>query len=225
MAEVNVLEATICVFAKPPIPGRAKTRLVPAVGEANAARIAEAMLEDVIDVALQVPNAQVVISATEHFTLAGRSIPIWIQPESDLGARIEHTVQRALLNSKCAIAVGADTPGIDPAMINCAVGHLRSLDAVLGPAEDGGYYLVGFRRCPRNVLADIRWSHSSTLADTRARFQHFGVTCSLLPAWFDLDTPTDLARVRSLIAAREILAPHLAAVLDSMATVDRETLA
>jgi rSAM/selenodomain-associated transferase 1 len=220
-----VYETTICVFAKPPRPDEAKTRLVPAIGAVDAARVAAALLEDVIDAALRVPNAQVVISATEHFALAERSLPIWPQLDSDLGARIEHTVRRALLDSRYAIAVGADTPGLTTAMLENAVHQLKSLDAVLGPADDGGFYLAGFRRCPPGLLEDIRWSHNATLTDTRARFQRFGVTCFLLPKWFDLDTPDDLARVRSLISAREIIAPHLSAVLDSIPRLVRETLA
>lgn len=218
-------ETTICVFAKPPRPNEVKTRLVPAIGATNAARIATALLEDVIDAARQVPNAQVVISATERFTLPGRLLPIWPQPQGDLGIRIEHTVRRALLESKCAIAVGADTPGITPEIFANAVHQLKSLDAVLGPADDGGYYLAGFRRCPRTLLANIRWSHTATLADTRTRFQQFGVTSSLLPRWFDLDTPDDLARVRSLLSSGKITAPHLVAVLDSIPALSRETVA
>jgi rSAM/selenodomain-associated transferase 1 len=220
-----MFEATICVFAKPPRPGEVKTRLVPTIGAANAARVATALLEDLIDAACQVPNAQVVISATERFTLPGRSLPIWLQPRGDLGVRIEHTVRRALLESKCAIAVGADTPGITTEIFAKAVHQLKSLDTVLGPADDGGYYLAGFRRCPRTLLANIRWSHSATLADTRTRFQQFGVTCSLLPNWFDLDTPDDLARARSLLSAGEITAPHLITVLDSIPVLGRETVA
>jgi rSAM/selenodomain-associated transferase 1 len=217
-------EATICIFAKPPRPGEAKTRLAPAIGHAGAARVATALLEDVIDAALQVPRAQVVISATESFSLPGRSLPIWPQPEGDLGIRIEHTVRRALLDSKCAIAVGADTPGITTAILEDAVQQLRSFDAVLGPAEDGGYYLAGFRRCPRTLLAGIRWSNPVTLSDTRARLQRFLITCALLPKWFDLDTPDDLARVRSLLAAQDIAAPHLQAVLDTIPAISRETV-
>jgi rSAM/selenodomain-associated transferase 1 len=218
-------EATICIFARPPRPGETKTRLTPAIGPVGAARVATALLEDVIDSALQVPRAQVVISATESFSLPGRSLPIWPQPEGDLGSRIEHTVRKALLDSRCAIAVGADTPGITTTILESAIDQLKSFDAVLGPAEDGGYYLAGFRRCPRTLLADIRWSHSATLADTRERCHRFLITCALLPRWFDLDTPDDLARVRTLLAARDITAPHLQAALDAIPAISQETVA
>ncbi|MCI0353239.1 MAG: TIGR04282 family arsenosugar biosynthesis glycosyltransferase [Acidobacteriales bacterium] len=218
-------EATICIFAKPPRPGEVKTRLAPAIGAVNAARVAAALLEDAIHAALHVPGAQVIISATERFALPHRSLPIWPQPEGDLGVRIEHTMRKALLESKCAIAVGADTPGLTTAILATAVQYLRSIDAVLGPAEDGGYYLIGLRRCPRNLLRDIRWSHSATLEDTRARFRRFGITSTLLPKRFDLDTPDDLARLRSLLAVRDIVAPHLHAVLNTIPALSRETVA
>jgi len=225
VAEVRVRETTICIFAKPPRPGEAKTRLVPAIGALHAARVAGALLEDMIEAAFQVPQAQVVVSATEPFALPGRSLPLWPQPEGDLGTRIEHTVRKALLESRGAIAVGADTPGITAAILQNAIHRLKSRDAVLGPTDDGGYYLLGLRRCPRHLLRDIRWSHSATLADTLARFQQFGMGHSLLPRWFDLDTPEDLARVRSLLAAGEIAAPHLRRVLASISVLRQETVA
>lgn len=218
-------ETTICIFAKPPRPGEAKTRLVPAIGALHAARVAGALLEDVIQAAFEVPDAQVVVSATEPFALPGRSLPLWPQPEGDLGARIEHTVRKALLESRCAIAVGADTPGITAAILHDAIQRLKSLDAVLGPADDGGYYLIGLRRCPPNLLQDIRWSHSATLDDTLVRLRQFGMKHSLLPRWFDLDTPEDLARIRSLLAAGEITAPHLSRVLASIGALSQETVA
>ena len=217
--------ATICIFAKPPHPGETKTRLVPAIGADNAARVAQALLDDVIEVALRVPRANVVLSVTRRFALPGRSLPMWPQPEGDLGARIEHTLRRALLESTCAIAVGADTPGLTPAMLDDAIRQLDSCDAVLGPAHDGGYYLLGLRRCPQALFQNIRWSHKATLDDTIARFQQLGVQHSLLPKWFDLDTPEDLTRTRYLLSAREMTAPHLRSVLHSIGILSEQTIA
>ncbi len=218
-------EATICIFAKPPRPGETKTRLAPAIGADNAARVAQALLEDVIDTALRVPGASVVLSVTESFALLGRSLQIWLQPEGDLRVRIEHALSRALLESRCAIAVGADTPGLTPAMLDDAIRRLDSCDAVIGPAQDGGYYLLGLRRCPPDLLRNIRWSHRATLDDTIARFQQLGVRYSLLPKWFDLDTPKDLTRMRYMLSAKLITAPHLRTALHSIGILNERPMA
>ncbi len=218
-------KATICIFAKPPRPGGTKTRLSPAIGADNAARVAQALLEDVIDAALRVPGARVILSVSEPFALPGRPLPVWPQPEGDLGVRIEHTLRQALRESECAIAVGADTPGLTPAMLDHAIKQLESWDAVLGPAHDGGYYLLGLRRCPDTLFENIRWSHRATLDDTIARFQQLGVRHALLPKWFDLDTPKDLTRIRYLLSAREITAPSLRSVLHSIGILSEQTTA
>lgn len=217
-------EATICIFAKPPRAGEAKTRLAPAIGPDNAARVAQALLEDVIDTALRVPRANVVLSVTERFALPGWHLPNWPQPEGDLGVRIEHTLRQALLESRCAIAVGADTPGLTPALLDDAITRLDSCDAVLGPAHDGGYYLVGLRRCPPTLFQNIRWSHQATLDDTLARFQQLGVRYSLLPKCFDLDTPEDLTRMRYLLSAGVITAPYLRSVFHSIGILSEPTI-
>lgn len=218
-------EATICIFAKPPRAGETKTRLAPAIGADNAARVAQALVEDAIDTALRVPRANVVLSVTEFFALPGQSLPIWPQPEGDLGVRIEHTLRQALLESRCAIAVGADTPGLTPALLDEAIRQLDSHDAVLGPAHDGGYYLLGLRRCPPALLKNIRWSHQSTLDDTVARFQQSGIQYSLLAKSLDLDTPEDLTQMRYMLSAQVITAPHLRSVLQSIGLLREPTTA
>lgn len=207
-------QATICIFAKPPRPGGAKTRLVPAIGKDQAARVAGALLADTIEAALGVEDASVVISATEPFESPCSSLPLWVQPEGDLGFRVEKTLQRGLAQSRLVLAVGADTPGLSPAMIRAALENLSELDAVLGPTVDGGYYLLGLRRCPNDLLRDIRWSHPETLRDTVVRLRRFGMTHRLGRPWFDLDTPDDLSHVLLLIRNGELCAPHLQSALD-----------
>jgi len=191
---------TICIFAKPPLPGKAKTRLIPALGSNGAAAVARALLKDVVDAAVQVPDSHVVISASEVFQ-AEESLPVWLQPEGDLGVRIERTLQLALKSSDVAVAVGADTPGLTPAMLAQAFDTLQNKDAVLGPTNDGGYYLVGARCCPDGLFQNIRWSNKETLQDTLRRFDEFKLDYGVGPEWFDLDTPDDWRRVQSAIRA------------------------
>ncbi len=206
---------TICIFARPPLPGKTKTRLISLVGSEAAAAIARAMLDDVISIASQIKNAQVVISASESFVI-GNPVPVWLQPEGDLGFRLEKTVQRALRTSERAIAVGADTPGLAVEMLQQAAECLCASDAVIGPAQDGGYYLIGLRRCPDGLFENIRWSCPNTLNDTLERFAKFNLKYSVALPWFDLDTPQDLVHVYSVLESGVNVGSNLASVLESL---------
>ena len=191
-------DVTICIFAKPPVPGLAKTRLIPAIGSAAAARVAQALLHDALQATGRLEHAHTVISTSALFDWPHCPVPMWLQPDGDLGSRIEAAMGRALAESRFAIALGADTPFLSSGLLENAVEQLRSFDAVLGPSEDGGYYLAGLRRCPKDLFCGVRWSNAATLEDTVNRFQRFRMTYSLLRPWFDLDSPDDLRRACSL---------------------------
>jgi len=224
--------ATICVFARPPVPGRTKARLAAEIGPEAAAAIAGALLADTLAAIRAVPGVQVVLSVTEPF-FDGRGpqraygarpasaradeatayIPQWVQPEGGLGERLEWTLHRALEQSACALAVGADTPALTPAMVRQALLRLEDCDAVLGPADDGGFYLLGVKACPTGLLHGIRWSDPATRDDTLARLQAAKLSCGFGVPWFDLDTAADLRRAAALLEADTAPAPHLAAEL------------
>jgi rSAM/selenodomain-associated transferase 1 len=217
-------KTTICIFAKPPRAGKAKTRLMPEIGPAAAASIANALLQDVIVAATQIRGAHVVLSATEAFQIEGAgALPVWLQPEGDLGRRLEQTLQRALSQSNFAVAVGADTPGLTASMLEEALESLRENEAVLGPAADGGYYLIGVRRCPNGLLRDIHWSQPTTLAQTIAQCRRFRINYSLARPWFDLDRASDLQHVCCLMRREALFAPHLKAALESMGMLCHST--
>jgi rSAM/selenodomain-associated transferase 1 len=216
-------DTTICVFAKPPHAGKAKTRLIPRLGAEGAARVAEALLQDTLAAAISVPNAGVIIAATEYFVVDGfENVPVWLQPEGDLGTRLEGVLQRALSQSAYAVAIGADTPGLRPAMITESSGRLRAVDAVLGPADDGGFYLIGLRRYLDGAFQNIRWSDCTTLTDTVARLGNLGLSYSLADSWFDVDTPEDLDRAARLIHSGFIAAPRLTAALQSVGFLQQQ---
>lgn len=222
--------ATICIFARPPVPGRTKARLAAAIGSDSAAKLAAAMLADAVaavrglakqrEVRRVVPRLsinedgalQLVLSVSEPFPFVGGP-PQWRQPDGDLGARVEWTMRRALTQSACALAVGADTPGLSASMLDASLAVLDGHDSVLGAAEDGGFYLLGLKRCPEGVFSNIRWSHRQTLDDTVHRLRAAGLSVGFATPWFDLDTIADLDRARTLIEAGLINAPHLASVL------------
>lgn len=207
---------TICVFAKAPVPGQVKTRLAASVGEPFAALLARAFLEDTWSAVQRLDWAERVLATTsaapEDFGFLGEVEP-WLQGEGDLGARLEHIARRALEASERVLMIGADSPGLPVRFLEQARDALAEADAVLGPADDGGFYLVGLRRCPRGLFEELPWSAPTTCAATRARLASHDLTVALLSPWFDVDTPLDLARLRGLLAQGQVHAPATERVL------------
>lgn len=212
-------EATVCVFAKPPRPGLVKTRLAPAVGEVPAAALARAFFEDTWAAASSLPWARAVLATTEPAAgewAGAKGGPTWPQGRGDLGDRLERVLRRALHRTPAALAIGTDTPGLPPILLSQARSALRSADAVLGPCEDGGFYLLGLRRCPPGLLRDLPWSAPDTFRQTLSRLRERGLGTAVIAPWFDVDRPADLACLHALIARGELRAPRTARALEAL---------
>ena len=111
--DMAAVRARVCVFAKPPRPGRVKTRLVSALGEEGAAELAGAFLRDTLAQVQALPWADPVVATTGDLgALAPAGVETWLQGEGDLGQRIERVMRRALADREQAVALGADTPGL-----------------------------------------------------------------------------------------------------------------
>lgn len=205
----------ICVFAKPPRPGAAKTRLASEVGPESAARLAHAFLQDTWAAVSALSWARPILATTELDAgeLALPGADTWLQGEGDLGERLERVMRRALLESPLAIAIGADTPGLPPSLLAQAREALSSAEAVLGPCEDGGFYLIGLRSCPPGLLRNLPWSAPDTFDRTLTRLRNKGLQTAVLPPWFDVDRPSDLERLRLLLGRGEIAASETARAL------------
>jgi uncharacterized protein len=212
-------EATLCVFAKPPRAGQVKTRLAEAVGMLQAAALARAFLEDTWGAASALPWARAVLATTGPDAverLRSRGAPVWQQGGGDLGERLERVLRRALRETALALAIGMDTPGLPPALLSEARIALRRADAVLGPCEDGGFYLLGLRRCPPGLLRDLPWSTADTFQRTAARLRERGLETAVISPWFDVDRPADLECLRALVARGELHAPRTARALEAL---------
>ncbi len=209
-------ESIISVFAKPPVPGRVKTRLAGRWGNANAALLARAFLHDTWAVASSIPGTRLVLATTggslEDFGLPDQP-EIWLQGDGDLGDRLERIAMRGLAAAEFVIALGADSPGIPARLLADAVEVLARTEAVLGPAEDGGLYLIGLKRCPRGLLGSLPWSMKTTFAAIRERLDARAMSWDVLDPWFDVDRPEDLERLRSMILRSDISAPETAKLL------------
>ncbi len=148
----------ICIFAKPPVAGHVKTRLIPAVGAIGAAGLARAFLVDASAAVRALPWATPVIATTGALEPSlAPGIPTWPQGEGDLGARLERVLIRALLDAPRTIAIGTDSPGLPSRLLANADAALASADAAIGPTADGGFYLLALRRCPPGLLAELPW--------------------------------------------------------------------
>jgi rSAM/selenodomain-associated transferase 1 len=209
-------DTCICVFVKPPVAGKVKTRLIPIVGANGAAALAEAFFRDTWNGVESLSWALPVVATTDAIDpniIPRTETQVWLQGGGDLDARIERILRRALRETPFAIALGADSPGIPRQFLDRAHEALQSADAVLGPCEDGGFYLLGVRQCPPGMLSGIPWSESTTFACTLDRLKELGLKSTILDPWYDIDRPEDLDRLRSEVARDAIAAPNTARVL------------
>ena len=189
----------IIIFAKAPVPGRAKTRLIPALGEVGAARLAHRMLlatvKEAIAANLSVPELCVdphpQDEAWQGF-LPGEHMRITAQGEGDLGERLARAAKRTILLGENALLIGTDCPGLDAERLRAAAVALATHDAVIHPTEDGGYALLGLTRFDSSLFEGIAWSTEQVAAETIARIEALGWTLLVGDTLRDVDEPADL---------------------------------
>ena len=200
------------VLAKHPVAGAVKTRLARAVGPAAACALYRAFVRDL---ARRLARTGLVVwwAVTPAGAPLGRLVGsrrVFGQRGRDLGARIHHALRRVRAEgSGAAIALGADAPHVPERELRRAVRALaRGVDVVLGPARDGGYYLIGVRTPVRALFADIPWSTPRVLAATRRRCDALGLSRLELAPGFDVDEVADLVALRRVVRARPDELPH-----------------
>ncbi len=187
----------IALFARPPVPGRAKTRLSPALPAVLAAAVAAALVEDAAGAVAAARTDQRSVWWAEPPGEAGvASLSAHLQEGTDLGERLAHAFS-TLLPSRAdhALVVGSDTPALQSSHLDQALELLQTHDLVLGPARDGGYWCIALRQPAPALFHDIPWSTGGVLEATLERARKVGLTVALAPTLDDLDTPADLARV------------------------------
>jgi rSAM/selenodomain-associated transferase 1 len=184
----------IIVFAKAPVPGAAKTRLIPALGEWGAARLHTRLVRHTVRTALASGCGPVEVHGTaRHSFFRSLKIRFRLQRGRDLGERM----YRALSRNPGAILIGTDCPELTVADLRRAARLLRGgAEVVLAPAEDGGYALIGARRVPAEIFRDIAWGSSSVYDETVKRLKQHRWR-ALRTVW-DVDRPEDLHRLSEL---------------------------
>lgn len=199
------------IYAKPPRPGLSKTRLAASVGPEAAARLAEAFLVDTARAlgslqGLGSPQGlEIVLSTPEPEIDHGVALPRWDQGGGELGCRLERGFLRALGQSPAAMALGADSPGLPAGHLQRAIALLsesprQAARSVLCPTEDGGFWALGLTRCWEGLLQGLPWSTPQTAEATRQRLLTHGFEVSTGPGWWDVDTASDLERLRREVA-------------------------
>jgi len=204
-ASANVL----LVFVKYPTPGTVKTRLVPKLTPEQAATLCRAMTEDTLRSMRRSDSYQTTVCFTP--ASAYREVRSWLGPdvslqeqcEGNLGARQYHAIRRAVeAGFGKAVIIGSDCPTIAASDIETALQALDDADVVIGPAEDGGYYLIGARRPVRSIFEGISWSTEKVLRETTARVEEAGLTLELLDVKSDIDSYDDLERYYASVKDR-----------------------
>jgi rSAM/selenodomain-associated transferase 1 len=193
--------ATVLVMAKAPVPGQVKTRLCPPCTPEQAAAIAAAALADTIDAVTAVPDVQRVLAVAGSyptpFGWAARP-----QHGDGLGERLAHAFADTRHDGRPTLLVGMDTPQLTAVLLSDALASLRTVDAVLGMAADGGWWALGLRE-PRHaaVLRDVPMSTDRTGRLTLEALQGLGLRVAMLPVLRDVDTIADVREVVALCPA------------------------
>lgn len=189
----------IVIFAKAPVPGQVKTRLIPVLGAAGAAQLAARMLDRALEQALTAAVGPVELCmspAPDAPEWAGINLPAGLdvsdQGEGDLGMRMARPAQRAVARGEAVLLTGTDCPDLSAARLRLAAAELAGHDAVLHPAADGGYPLLGLRDFDASLFEDVPWSTPAVAALTLERLAALGWKVWVGDTLRDVDEPADL---------------------------------
>ena len=199
------MQTVLGIFTKAPIPGKVKTRTHSLLSPEEAANLHRALVLDTLHLTRGVAARRILFVAEgmDHPFIqevaAKESVEVIAQVGKDLGARMEQAFHEAGANDSNAVCIiGTDSPHVPKQTFIEAYAKLQQTPVVLGPANDLGYYLIGLRggtalgQVPPLLFSEIAWGTSSVLPTTLQRLEALSLGYSLLPFWYDLDTPEDL---------------------------------
>lgn len=215
----------LAVIAKAPNEGLSKTRLAEGIGRTAASRVARALVRDTLARAREEAPDRVLVAfapADEAGWFATEAP--WArriaQPAGDLGARMRAAVEEAeAMGADRCVLIGTDAPHLPKGYAEAAFRSLDAADVCLGPAADGGYYLLGVKAPWPELFAEMPWSQSSLFDETLARAEDLGLTVERLAVETDLDEDADIDAVRAALDERPGVAPETRAALEFLGTV------
>ncbi|UCD69853.1 MAG: TIGR04282 family arsenosugar biosynthesis glycosyltransferase [Betaproteobacteria bacterium] len=190
------------VFARAPVSGQVKTRLIPRLGADAAARVQTKLTEHAVATAIATNLGPVELWCSPDTThpsfaaLAQRGVVLHDQGAGDLGERMYRALSSAVLNGDMAVLIGSDCPSLTLDDLRCAAqALLAGADVALVPAEDGGYVLIAARTCASRLFDGVAWGSHRVMAQTRSRLRELGQTWQELPPRWDIDRPEDYDRL------------------------------
>lgn len=215
----------LAVVAKRPANGHTKTRLCPPLDGETAAQLYECFLRDTLHLMRQTPGVEraiafLPVAAEPYFRQLAPDFDLSPQQGDDLGPRLDNLLAAALAGGAGqAVVMDSDSPTLPASFLAAAFAALDAgADVVLGPTDDGGYYLIGLARPQSRLLREIPMSTPTVLHDTLALAGALGLRTALLPAWYDIDTVADLIRLRDHLPELAAgVAPHTRRYLATLA--------
>lgn len=212
---------TLGMFVKHPVPGRVKTRLAADWGDNRAAALYECFVRDLLGKFAEAGNRRILGFAPDNDEArhwfettselsVGKSVRdqgwrLWPQPNSDLGDRMARYFETWTESPQHrTILIGSDSPTLPAEYLEQAWQLLEGNDCVLGPATDGGYYLIGLRGTVSNLAApfhNVAWSTAGVLSQTVRQLQNHNLSLALLPPWYDVDSVDAVSTLSGHLAA------------------------
>ncbi|RLA21560.1 MAG: glycosyltransferase [Gammaproteobacteria bacterium] len=188
----------LLVFSKAPVAGAVKTRLIPALGAEGAAHLHEELLTICLKKVIAINDVAVELWCapdTNHPYFKAQNSSLYKQEGETLGERMAYALEEALTRCKQALLLGTDSPALATETLIFGLQSLKSgYDAVIVPAEDGGYVAIGMRRVDRKLFEGIEWGSDRVYAQTVERFKQLGWRWRALEMCWDIDRPEELVR-------------------------------
>jgi len=190
----------LLIFSKPPVPGQVKTRLIPGIGRRRAASLYQDMLTRTLITARKADFSAIQVWVNgnvnhRYFTrLQNRhNVTLYKQRGKDLGQCMSNAFNTVLRRYHYAVLIGSDCPSLSCSDLQLATEYLENkADVVLGPADDGGYYLIGMSKSNPRLFSGIKWGKDTVLAETCSRIKSLNLKNELLSKRTDLDRTSDL---------------------------------
>lgn len=226
MSRARARRDAVIVFLKAPIAGEVKTRLSPRIAPASAALLYRAMVEDLLARLDRIASIDLLIHHTPESSRG--AIARWLGPHrrlarqrgTDLGARMSNAFRSAFLAGyHRVVIVGSDVPELTGRIVRSGIAALIPHDVALGPAHDGGYYLIGLREPRPGLFREMRWSTRGVRTETVRRIERLGLTRAELPPLEDIDTYASLRRLHDRLRSgttRASSMPRVAALVRTM---------
>jgi len=207
-------DLALAVFARAPVAGACKTRLIPLLGDIGAARLQANLIARALatasavgarEITLWLDGDPATLTRTIAPVLTRAAVPLHVAPQrgADLGERMHYAFTTTLARHQRCVLIGTDCPELTADDVRLAAAALTDHDVVIQPALDGGYVLIGLRALQPELFAGVTWGEATVMAQTQERIELAGLRAALLPPRSDLDTPDDYRRLlaNGLIAA------------------------